>query len=155
MKYWHWKKTHCFCVSVPDGPIASNIVNLHTSVSHPTIWLIIDQYHCGMCALPKRQVLRKCFSITKHSLVYGLAVECHCSNIFIFLQVARCWPPHSMAAQPYMTATHMQIFLTPTGPWDSGSVSYAGTEIYPDPHYFAGQQPSIERCVCCTYWSYI
>ena len=59
-----------------------------------------------------------------------------------------------MAAQPYVAATHMKmIFLTPTGPWDiGGSVSYAGTEIYPDPQYFAAQQASIERCVLGMYW---
>lgn len=70
------------------------------------------------------------------------------------LQVACSWAPHGMAAQPYMAATHMKIsFLTPTGPWDiSGSVSYAETEIHPDPQYFAAQQASIERCVLGKYW---
>ena len=59
-----------------------------------------------------------------------------------------------MAVQPYVAATHMTMaFLTPTRPWDIGRpVSYAGTEICPDPHYFAAQQASIERCVLGMYW---
>ena len=60
------------------------------------------------------------------------------------LQVAWSWATHSMAGQPYMAVTHMQIsVLTQTGPWDIG-----GSEIHADPQYVAAQQASIERlCV--------
>lgn len=65
------------------------------------------------------------------ALLWSVTVQTYLYSCSL-LQVAHSWAPHGMAAQPYMAATHMQIFLTSTGPWDvGGSVRYAGTEIYP------------------------